>query len=140
MTEIPQPSRRPITAHLPRIRLRLTIVYAVTLLVVLLLCSAVLRLATRDALDREFDDSLRASATLVRQFFRVEVAEYREIDATLQHIAGSWSSRIGRFTCIARMAVNSRWSVHRARRRVRPWHRPCGRSRCRSIRPWRRVG
>ena len=88
MTEIPQPSRRPITAHLPRIRLRLTIVYAVTLLVVLLLCSAVLRLVTRDALDREFDDSLRASATLVRQFFRVEVAEYREIDATLQHIAG----------------------------------------------------
>ncbi len=75
-------------SHIPRIRLRLTIVYALTLLVVLLLCSGFLRLATRNALAREFDDSLRASASLVRQFFRVEVAEYREIDATLQHIAG----------------------------------------------------
>jgi two-component system OmpR family sensor kinase len=75
-------------AQLPRIRLRLTVVYALTLLVVLFLCAAFLRLATRDALAREFDDSLRASAALVRQFFRVEVAEYREIDATLQHIAG----------------------------------------------------
>ncbi len=77
-----------VKTPLPRIRLRLTVVYAMTLLVVLLLCSAFLRFATRNALAREFDDSMRASAALVRQFFRVEVAEYREIDATLQHIAG----------------------------------------------------
>ena len=71
----------------PRIRLRLTLLYAATLLVVLLASAAVLRLAMREALYREFDDSMRASAALVRQFFRVEIAEYEQIDATLAHMA-----------------------------------------------------
>ncbi len=62
--------------------------YATTLLVVLLASGGLLRFAMRAALDRELEDSARASAALVSQFFRVEVAEYQTIDATLAHIAG----------------------------------------------------
>jgi len=61
--------------------------YASTLLVVLLGTAGVLRLAVRSALDHEFEDSLRASAQLVRQFFRVEIAEYQTTEATVDHIA-----------------------------------------------------
>ncbi|MBL0170131.1 MAG: HAMP domain-containing histidine kinase [Gemmatimonadaceae bacterium] len=74
--------------HLPRIRLRVTMMYASTLLVVLLAMAVVLRLAMRDALRRELDNSAHASAALVSQFFRVEIAEYQTIEATLTHIAG----------------------------------------------------
>ncbi len=77
-----------VDAHRPRIRLRLTAIYATTLLVVLLVSAAMLRFAMRDALARGLDDSARASAALVSQFFRVEVAEYQTIDATLAHMAG----------------------------------------------------
>ena len=72
----------------PRIRLRLTVLYAATLLVVLLGASAVLHVALDDALDREFDASVRASAGLVQQFFRAEVEEYLTVEATLAHVAG----------------------------------------------------
>lgn len=71
----------------PRIRLRLTILYASTLLVVLLCTAGVLRLAVRSALDHEFENSVRASALLVRQFFRVEIVEYQTTEATVDHIA-----------------------------------------------------
>jgi signal transduction histidine kinase len=77
-----------VDGHRPRIRLRLTAIYATTLLVVLLISAAMLRFAMRDALARGLDDSARASAALVSQFFRVEVAEYQTIDATLAHMAG----------------------------------------------------
>lgn len=72
----------------PRIRRRLTVLYAGTLLVVLLGASAVLHVALDDALDREFDASVRASAGLVQQFFRAEVEEYLTVEATLAHVAG----------------------------------------------------
>jgi two-component system, OmpR family, sensor kinase len=77
-----------VDAPRPRIRLRLTAIYATTLLVVLLVSAAMLRFAMHDALARGLDDSARASAALVSQFFRVEVAEYQTIDATLAHMAG----------------------------------------------------
>ncbi|MCC6242997.1 MAG: HAMP domain-containing protein [Gemmatimonadaceae bacterium] len=72
----------------PRIRVRLTVLYATTLLVVLGAAAVALRYAVHEALRREHNDSLRASAALVSQFFRVELAEYLTIDATLTHIAG----------------------------------------------------
>ncbi len=61
--------------------------YAASLLVLLLLSTAFVRVAMRDALGREFDVSVRSSAALVSQFFRVEIGEYESIDGTLSHIA-----------------------------------------------------
>lgn len=72
----------------PRIRLRFTVLYASTLLVVLLASAMLTRFVLRAALAREFEESLRASAALVSQFFRTEIAEYRSTEATLTHIAG----------------------------------------------------
>jgi signal transduction histidine kinase len=72
----------------PRIRFRFTALYAATLFVVLLLSAGLTRFLLRATLDREFDDAVRASAALVSQFFRTEIAEYRTIEATLTHIAG----------------------------------------------------
>ncbi|MFO0094819.1 MAG: sensor histidine kinase [Gemmatimonadaceae bacterium] len=72
----------------PRIRLRFTALYAVTLLIVLLGAATVLRFTLRSTLQREFEESVRASAGLVTQFFRTEVNEYRTIEATLTHISG----------------------------------------------------
>jgi len=74
--------------HKPRIRLQLTALYAATLLVVLLGTAAMLRLAVHAMLERELQRSVSASALLVRQFFRVEIAEYGTTEATLAHIAG----------------------------------------------------
>jgi signal transduction histidine kinase len=79
---------RPSDRHVPKIRRTLTVAYAASLLVVLLLAGGVLRWVVRDALDREFERSMQASAAMVRQFFRVELAEYRSTEATLAHIAG----------------------------------------------------
>ncbi|MBL0939209.1 MAG: HAMP domain-containing histidine kinase [Gemmatimonadaceae bacterium] len=72
----------------PHIRLRFTLLYATTLLVVLLSAAIVTRQALRATLQREFDESVRASAELVSQFFRTEIVEYRTIEATLTHITG----------------------------------------------------
>lgn len=77
-----------VERYLPRIRLRFTALYAATLLVVLLGAAFALRLAVRSALEREFEASVRASALLMRQFFRVEIAEFLAIEPTLDHIAG----------------------------------------------------
>lgn len=76
------------TVNRPRIRLRFTMLYAATLLVVLVGAATVVRFALRATLAREFDESVRASAGLVTQFFRTEVNEYRTIEATLTHISG----------------------------------------------------
>ena len=76
------------TGPRPRIRLRFTMLYATTLLVVLVGAATVVRFALRATLAREFEESVRASASLVTQFFRTEVNEYRTIEATLTHISG----------------------------------------------------
>lgn len=72
----------------PRIRLRFTVLYAATLLLVLVGAATVLRFALRATLEHEFEESVRASAGLVSQFFKTEVNEYRTIEATLTHISG----------------------------------------------------
>ena len=72
----------------PRIRVRFTALYAATLLVVLLGAAGTLRYALHATLQREFDKSVVASAGLVQQFFRAEIAEYLTVEATLVHIAG----------------------------------------------------
>lgn len=71
-----------------RIRTRFTLLYAATVLLLLLIAAAVTRQALRATLQQEFDESVRASAALVSQFFRTEIAEYRSIEATLTHISG----------------------------------------------------
>lgn len=73
---------------LPRIRLRFTLLYAATLLLVLAVAATGMRFALQATLAREFEESVRASAGLVTQFFRTEVNEYRTIEATLAHISG----------------------------------------------------
>lgn len=82
------PARVRVEAHRARIRWRFTALYGATLLVVLLAAAVVLRQALVTTLHREFEESVRASAGLVQQFFRTEVAEYRTVEATLTHIAG----------------------------------------------------
>src|SRR5690606_31941995 len=46
------------------------------------------RTVVRRSLEREFARALETSASLVRGFFRVEIAEYRQIAPTLDHISG----------------------------------------------------
>lgn len=70
------------------IRLRLTLWYAGTILVLLLAATVTVRTLVRRSLENEFDRALEASVGLVQGFFRVEIAEYRQIDATLEHISG----------------------------------------------------
>lgn len=70
------------------IRLRLTLWYAGTILALLLAGTIAARTLVRQSLEDEFARSLEASLGLVQGFFRVEIAEYRQIDPTLAHIAG----------------------------------------------------
>jgi signal transduction histidine kinase len=85
----PEPRARAGEPRQPRrLRLTLTLWYAAALMATLLLAVTSLRFAVRRTLEREFDASVEASAALVRQFFRTEIAEYLTIEATLTHIAG----------------------------------------------------
>jgi two-component system, OmpR family, sensor kinase len=70
------------------IRLRLTLWYAGTILALLLAGTVAARTLVRQSLEDEFARSLEASLGLVQGFFRVEIAEYRQIEPTLAHIAG----------------------------------------------------
>jgi signal transduction histidine kinase len=76
------------SAARPRLRTRLIAWYAGTLCCVLLLTAAALRFGVERTLDRAYVESLESSVALFRQFFRVEIAEYRSVEATLSHIAG----------------------------------------------------
>lgn len=69
------------------IRMRLTLWYAATILVLLTGGALTVRAAVRNALEDEFTRSLDASATLVQSFFRLEIPEFRDIRGTLYHIA-----------------------------------------------------
>lgn len=70
------------------IRLRLTLWYAGTILVLLLAMTVAGRILVRQSLDDEFARAERTALTLVQGFFRVEIAEYRQIVPTLAHISG----------------------------------------------------
>jgi two-component system, OmpR family, sensor kinase len=70
------------------IRLRLTLWYAGSILVLLLATAFAARALVRHSLEQEFARSQETSAALVRGFFRVEIAEYFQIEPTLEHIVG----------------------------------------------------
>lgn len=71
----------------PRLRTRLTAWYAGVLLTALLATAAGIRFAVERTLDRAFSESLEASLDVVQRFFRVEIAEFRTVEATVTHIA-----------------------------------------------------
>lgn len=75
-----------MTAH--SIRLRMTLWYAGSVLLLLLLATLGARSVVRQALEEEFARSQESAAALVRGFFRVEVLEYRQVEPTLAHISG----------------------------------------------------
>ncbi len=72
----------------PRLRTRLIAWYAGSLCLVLLGAAVGVRFAVLRALDRAHEESMASSVELFRKFFRVEIAEYRSVEATLAHIAG----------------------------------------------------
>ena len=71
----------------PRLRTRLIAWYAGTLCCVLLTAAAAVRYVVGRAMEQAHEESIAASADLFREFFRVEIAEYRTVEATLAHIA-----------------------------------------------------
>ncbi|MFN0097958.1 MAG: sensor histidine kinase [Gemmatimonadaceae bacterium] len=83
---VPTPQR--VARPARSIRLRLTLWYAGTILVLLLAATLVARTLVRTSLEREFARSMSSSTAIVQSFFRVEIAEYRQIAPTLDHIAG----------------------------------------------------
>lgn len=71
-----------------RIRRRLTGLYAGSILVVLLATLFIGRAIFRRAVRVEFERSVDGAVTLMQGFFRAELSEYRQVDATLAHISG----------------------------------------------------
>lgn len=69
------------------IRARLALWYAVSVLGALLAFAVAVRVTVRSTLAAEFRASLVNSATAVSGFYRLEFAEYRDVAATLRHIA-----------------------------------------------------
>ncbi len=69
------------------IRLRLTIWYAASVLVLFLVTGLLLRVALHATIEQGFERSVARSADLVHGFFRTEVAEYTTTEATAAHIA-----------------------------------------------------
>lgn len=70
------------------IRVRLTTWYAGSIALLLLAGTAVARTLVQRSLAEEFARAQVAATQLVRSFFRTEMLEYRQIDATLAHISG----------------------------------------------------
>lgn len=77
---VPTPQR--VARPARSIRLRLTLWYAGTILVLLLAATLVARTLVRTSLEREFARSMSSSTAIVQSFFRVEIAEYRQIAPT----------------------------------------------------------
>ncbi len=69
------------------IRARLTLWYAASALATFLLFAVALRGTVQSTLRREFTAGVTSSAGVLQSFFRLEFAEYRDIPATLHHIA-----------------------------------------------------
>lgn len=69
------------------IRLRLALWYAGSLFALFLVSGLVVREAVARGLDDDFETSIERNAELLRGFFRLEVAEYLSVEATLGHIA-----------------------------------------------------
>lgn len=71
-----------------RIRRRLTVWYAGSVLVLLLVAVLSMRAFGRQALTQQHNESVQRAIELVRSFFRAELSEYQRVDATLAHISG----------------------------------------------------
>jgi two-component system, OmpR family, sensor kinase len=89
-------------AGLPRtlsIRTRLTVWYATSVLLVFLVFAFVLRTTVRAALRAEFTAGVTSTADAIRSFFRIEQLEYRDVNATIAHIASDvvFSDRVVEF-------------------------------------------
>lgn len=69
------------------IRARLALWYAGSVLLVFVLFAAAMRQHVRTVVQDEFSASVRSSAEAIRSFFRLEYLEYRDVDATIAHIA-----------------------------------------------------
>ncbi len=69
------------------IRARLALWYAASVLLVFLVFALALRVTVRAALRDEFTTGVRSSSDAIRSFFRLEHAEYRDVNATIVHIA-----------------------------------------------------
>jgi len=61
--------------------------YAASVLQVFVLFALALRVTVRTALRNEFTTGVRSSSDAIRSFFRLEHAEYRDVNATIVHIA-----------------------------------------------------
>ena len=70
------------------VRRRLTSWYAVATLSLLLAALLAMRHFAQRALRNEHEASVAGAAALVRSFFRAELAEYRQVDVTVSHLAG----------------------------------------------------
>jgi signal transduction histidine kinase len=69
------------------IRLRLSIWYAASVLLLFLITGLLLRVALRATIEQGFERGAARSADLVHGFFRTEVVEYITTEATVKHIA-----------------------------------------------------
>ncbi len=69
------------------IRARLAVWYASSVLMVFLVFAFALRVTVRTALRNEFSSGVRSSSAAIQSFFRLEYAEYRDVNATITHIA-----------------------------------------------------
>jgi len=69
------------------IRARLALWYAGSVLLVFVLFAAALRQHVHTVMQAEFDVSVFSSAEVIRSFFRLENLEYRDVNATITHIA-----------------------------------------------------
>lgn len=69
------------------IRLRLSLWYAGSLLVLLLVPGTLVRDAVTEGLDADFEASIERNAQLLRGFFRLEITEYLGVEASLAHLA-----------------------------------------------------
>lgn len=80
-----------MTAVVPRsglsIRARLAMWYASSVLLVFLVFAFALRVTVRTALRNEFTSAVTSSGAAIGSFFRLEFAEYRDVNATITHIA-----------------------------------------------------
>ena len=87
MTTVAPPRARRPWWHAMPIQRRMTLWYASSVGVVLVLAAVVFRALFVHALSRELDRSLAASATLARGFYQLEAAEYGAPERTVAQIA-----------------------------------------------------
>lgn len=69
------------------IRARLALWYAGSVLLVFIVFAFAMRVTVRTALRRDFTTGVRSSSDAIRSFFRHEFADYRDVNATVTHIA-----------------------------------------------------